>query len=95
MKLVWFPQALSDLQQATNHIALDNPEAARKVAQRIYTAVDILIDHPHIGRPGRVPRTRELVITGIPFIVPYRVRGDDVELLDVIHTSRRWPETFE
>ena len=46
---------------------------------------------PAIGRPGRVLGTRELVIGRLPYIVPYRVREKDIEILRVLHTSRRWP----
>ena len=54
-------------------------------------AVELLATHPASGRIGRVPGTRELVITGTPYIVPYRVRGDAVEILRVFHGARKWP----
>lgn len=44
-----------------------------------------------MGRPGRVPGTRELVIANTPFLVPYRVKGDTVIVLRVFHGARRWP----
>jgi toxin ParE1/3/4 len=47
---------------------------------------------PHRGRPGRWPGTRELVIPRTPYIVPYRVQGDLIEILRVFHGARRWPE---
>ena len=45
-----------------------------------------------MGRPGRVLGTRELVIGGLPYIIPYRVRDNYVDILRVLHTSRRWAE---
>jgi toxin ParE1/3/4 len=54
----------------------------------------MLTKHPHIGRAGRVPETRELVVAKTPYIVPYRVRGDEVEILAVFHGARRWPDGF-
>jgi toxin ParE1/3/4 len=48
---------------------------------------------PGSGSPGRVPKTRELVIVGSPYYVPYRIVGDSVEVLRVIHGARPWPET--
>jgi toxin ParE1/3/4 len=54
----------------------------------------LLADNPHMGRPGRVPGTRELVVTRTPYIVPYRVRGDTLEILRVYHGARRWPDTL-
>jgi toxin ParE1/3/4 len=44
-----------------------------------------------MGRPGRIEGTRELVITGTPFIVTYRIRRNDLQILAVMHTSRKWP----
>jgi toxin ParE1/3/4 len=54
--------------------------------------VRLLVELPHRGRPGRWPGTRELVIPRTPYIVPYRVRGDFIEILRVFHGARRWPD---
>ena len=51
----------------------------------------LLARHAVPGRPGRVLGTRELVIQGLPYIIPYRVRDNHVEILRVLHTARRWP----
>jgi len=53
-----------------------------------------LSDHPNAGRPGRVHGTRELVITDTPFILPYRVVRNTVQILRVLHGARKWPEQF-
>jgi toxin ParE1/3/4 len=47
---------------------------------------------PAIGRPGRVAGTRELVVSGTPYIVPYRVRGERVQIITVLHSAQRWPD---
>ncbi|MBP8310201.1 MAG: type II toxin-antitoxin system RelE/ParE family toxin, partial [Burkholderiaceae bacterium] len=73
------------------HIATDDPVSARLVVQRILEAVATLADQPALGRPGRVPGTRELVVPKTRYLVPYRVRGDAIEILRVFHTSRRLP----
>lgn len=52
----------------------------------------MLVSHPEIGRPGRSDGTRELVLTGTPYILPYRVRDGRVEILAVFHTSRHRPD---
>jgi toxin ParE1/3/4 len=80
-----------NLDAEADYIASDNPAAASHVVQRINRAVQRLQQHPAMGRPGRVPGTRELVISGTPYIIPYRVRGEDVELLRVFHAARKWP----
>jgi plasmid stabilization system protein ParE len=62
--------------------------------QRVLDAVAQLERQPGLGRPGRVPGTRELVVGHTRFIVPYRVRAETVEILRVFHTSRRLPERW-
>jgi plasmid stabilization system protein ParE len=64
--------------------------AAGQVA-RIVKAVATLPEFPQSGRPGRRAGTRELVVAKTPFVVAYRVRGDLVEILRVLHGARRWP----
>jgi addiction module RelE/StbE family toxin len=94
LKLRWSAPALSDLEEIGDYIARDNMAAADRVVTCILDHVDMLTTQPHIGRPGRVPETRELVVADTPYIVPYRVRGDDVQILAVLHGARRWPQGF-
>jgi toxin ParE1/3/4 len=95
MRLRWTAPALRDLDALGDYIAGDDPAAATRIVTRIFDQTDRLAKHPHIGRPGRVPGTRELVIKDTPYIVPYRVRDGAVELLAVFHGAREWPEKFE
>jgi toxin ParE1/3/4 len=90
--LQWSREAVADLAALREFVAQDNPAAARRVALRVMAAVELLPDNPHMGRPGRVPGTRELVVSETPYIVPYRVRNGRVEILRVYHGARRWPE---
>ena len=95
MTVIWSREAIDDLVSLRTFISERDPEAARKVALHILDSVEQLLpDHPGAGRPGRVPGTRELVIAGTPFIVPYRVQGATVQILRVYHAARRWPERF-
>ncbi len=57
--------------------------------------VESLLKFPFRGRPGRVPDTRELVVSGTPFVIPYTVEGDRIAVLAVLHGARRWPEGVE
>lgn len=95
MRVVLSPQAREDLRQIFLYIAEDNPLAARLVLTRIRERIEELRDHPHGGRPGRVPGTRELVIAKTPYLAPYQVIGDTLQILRVYHGSRQWPERFE
>jgi addiction module RelE/StbE family toxin len=91
MRIRWLKAALRNLQQEAEYIAQEDPAAALRVVGRIGDAVRYLEDHPSMGRAGRVPGTRELVVSGTQYIVPYRVRGQDIEILRVFHTARKWP----
>ncbi|ABA56968.1 Plasmid stabilization system [Nitrosococcus oceani ATCC 19707] len=87
-------KALQNLDAEAAYIAQDNPAAARRVVQTIVDAINLLSDNPALGRPGRVPGTRELVVADTHYLVPYRVRPrlQQIEVLRVFHTSRRLPE---
>ena len=92
MRVRWLRRALRNLDEEAEYIARDNPDAAARIVHRIAASVDRLANHPASGRTGRVPGTRELVVSGTPYIVPYRVRDEAVEILRVFHASRKWPE---
>jgi toxin ParE1/3/4 len=94
MEVRWVRLALDDLDEAGEFIAQDNPKAASRVLKHIRDAVKMLADHPHAGRAGRIPGTREMVIAGTPFIIPYRVVEDTVQILRVLHGKRKWPKGF-
>ncbi|WP_036296742.1 type II toxin-antitoxin system RelE/ParE family toxin [Methylosinus sp. PW1] len=95
MKVLWTRPALRDLEQIGDYVSRDNPAAAAKLIARICERVDALAQQPSLGRPGRVPQTRELVIAGTPFLAPYRVRAEVVEILAIFHGARLWPGEFE
>jgi toxin ParE1/3/4 len=90
----WLRRALKNLDEEAEYIARDDPEAAARLVERIAASVDRLASYPALGRHGRVPGTRELMIAGTAYVVPYRVRGESVEILRIFHGARRWPEKF-
>jgi len=94
MRVKWLRTALTNLDEIADFIAQDNPKAAHQVVAHIYKQVEILADQPALGRLGRIHGTRELVIGGLPFIIPYRVRAGKVEILRVLHSARQWPKKF-
>jgi toxin ParE1/3/4 len=94
VKIVWTAPALRDLEAIGDYIARDNRAAAVDTAS-ILESVDKLATFPQAGRAGRVPGTRELVVPNTPFIAPYRVRRERVEILAVFHGARRWPEKLD
>ena len=95
MRVRWLRTALANLDAEAEYIAEDNPGAAGRAVQKILRAVDLLKKNPALGRAGRVAGTRELVVAETPYIIPYRVRGEAVEILRVFQAARKWPETFK
>jgi toxin ParE1/3/4 len=91
LKIKTSQRALSDLQATKNYISQDHPKAAIKVVQRVIEAIEHIATFPGIGRAGRVPRTKELVVSGTPLIIVYQVRYDTLFIVRVIHSSRKWP----
>ena len=87
----WLRRALNDLNAEAEFLAASDPERASAFVATVVEAVRRLTVQPGLGRPGRLPGTRELVLSGWPYIIPYRVREDVVEVLRVFHTSRRPP----
>ena len=94
MRVRWLRKALRNLDDEAAYIATDDSAAARLVVKRVLDAVSSLAEQPGLGRPGRVPSTRELIVAKTRYIVPYRVRGETVEILRVFHTSRRLPDRW-
>lgn len=91
MRVEWHPLAVSDLAELVTYIAADNPSAAYRVHDDLRSQTDRLVRLPEMGRPGRVPGTRELVITDTPYIAAYRITGELITILRVLHGARRWP----
>jgi toxin ParE1/3/4 len=95
MTLLWSPEAIDDLASLRTYISVDDPAAAKRIALHlIHSVEELLANNPQLGHPGRVPGTRELVIPKTPFVVPYRVHNDALQILRVYHHARRWPEHF-
>ena len=92
MNIIWSPTARADLEQIESYISERNPPSAAKMTTTILRAIEDLRHFPAIGRVGRVPGTRELVIAGTPYIVPYRVVERGLEIIAVMHGRRRWPD---
>lgn len=88
----WLRKALKSLEKAYDYIAREDAGAAIGVVLKIQVATEQLAEFPEMGRAGRVERTRELVISNSQYIVIYRVKGKTVEILRVLHSSKRYPD---
>ncbi|MDZ7923736.1 MAG: type II toxin-antitoxin system RelE/ParE family toxin [Marinagarivorans sp.] len=96
MQIKWLNKALQNLNDEAEYIAQDDPKAAQQVVKRIVAAINLLADNPNLGSSGRIHGTRELVVAGTRYIVPYRVNPhlQCVEILRVFHASRRLPKRW-
>ena len=92
MRIRWTRRASRNLDAIESYVEVDDPVAAAKTVLKVTRAVSRLAEHPQLGRAGRVPGTRELLVAGTPYIAAYRVKGRIVEILVVLHGAMRWPE---
>ncbi|MFM9858625.1 type II toxin-antitoxin system RelE/ParE family toxin [Pseudoxanthobacter sp. M-2] len=89
MRVVWTRGALADVDQIQDFVAQDRPIAAHQLAIALIGRTNALLaDNPFACRRGRAVGTRELVVTGTPYIVIFRVR-DIVEVLAVVHGAHK------
>jgi toxin ParE1/3/4 len=91
MIVEWSVFAMADREAIFDYIEADSPRAAVSIDDRIEARVEGLARFPEMGRPGRIEGTRELVISGTPYIAAYRIVGDTVRILRVLHGAQQWP----
>lgn len=91
MKIKLAKLAAQDLQSTQNYISQDKPNAALTVIKRVVEAIENIATFPGIGRAGRVPHTKELVVSGTSLIIVYQVKQDTLYIVRIIHTARKWP----
>lgn len=94
MQIRWTKKAKQNLLCVEKYIAEDNPTAAIKTVLKIIEKIGILAEHPNVGRSGRVFGTQELVISGSPYLVIYRIKINCVEILRVLHSAMPWPDSI-
>jgi len=97
VRIEWSPVALDDRDRIFDYydIEQDSPRAAIAIDERIARQIEVLIDHPEFGRPGRVDDAGELVISKTPYVVAYRIIGDAIRILRVLHGKQLWPDDIQ
>lgn len=91
MEIKWLRKAIANLEAEFRYIAEDDPQAAERFVNEVWRLTQLLKEQPAMGREGRVPETRELILHNYPYIIPYRVRNNTIQILRVFHTHRRIP----
>lgn len=94
MRLTWSALAIADRMAIFDFIVQENPAAAIRIDTKIEAGIRQLLQFPESGRTGRVPGTRELVITGTPYIAAYSVLSDRIRVLRVLHGAQVWPDSL-
>jgi toxin ParE1/3/4 len=92
VKVEWSALAMEDRDRIFDYIESESPKAAIQVDIRIEEQVDQLVQFPELGRLGRIDDTRELVISQTSYVLPYRVYGNVVRILRVLHCAQQWPD---
>jgi toxin ParE1/3/4 len=94
MHLEWSVFARSDRKSIFDYIEADNPQAAITLDERIEECILNLVQFPLMGRTGRIEGTRELVINRTPYVAAYRVTGETITILRVLHGAQQWPDSI-
>jgi toxin ParE1/3/4 len=94
IQIEWTPLATTEAMELHRYIAEDSLAAANRQLGLVLESIQGLSLFPRKGRAGRVPGTRELVVTGTPYIVAYRLKATTIQILSILHAARRWPDAF-
>jgi len=94
LKVHWTMPAVNQIQNLFDYIAAENPPAAGRTVQRIREVVLLTARMPYAGRVGRVAGTREIRVTGTPYVTAYRIVENSIHVLAVFHGAQQWPESF-
>ncbi len=91
MELRWTEEAAFDLERIADYLFDRTPAHAEKVLRRIYDGPAALLKSPYRGRPGKKDGTREFVLPSLPYIVVYRIAGDAIHVIRILHGAQAWP----
>ena len=91
MRVLRTESAEADLDAIADYYGQLNVQATLHILDRIAQVEAVLSEYPYIGRTGRVNNTREIVVTGTPFILVYALDPHDLIVLRVLHGRQQWP----
>jgi toxin ParE1/3/4 len=94
VKIRWTMPAANHLANIFDRIADDEPAAAERTIRRIHEVIRRTAGMPYSGRTGRVAGTREIAVSGTPYLVAYRIVDKTIHVLAVLHGAQDWPENF-
>ncbi|HUY80713.1 MAG TPA: type II toxin-antitoxin system RelE/ParE family toxin [Acidobacteriaceae bacterium] len=88
MQIRWTFNAAEDMEHIWDYLRAHHPEFAERTVRKVYDEIRTLAQTPRLGRIGRESGTRELVISGLPYIAVYRVKDETVEVLHIFHGAQ-------
>lgn len=91
MELRWTKEAAADLERIADYLFVHTPAHAERLVRALYDAPATLLTFPNRGRLGKKEGTRELVMSPLPYIVVYAVRGEAVYVVRILHGAQQWP----
>ncbi len=94
MKIVWLPWAIQDLSNIRDYIAEENPSAAKKVANIILKTVQLLSKQPYLGQATDIEDVYEKQVVDLPYLIPYRIINNQLQILRVFHESQQKPKKW-
>jgi toxin ParE1/3/4 len=92
MQIKWLKKALINLEHSAEYLQEQNPQSARDFVKEVHELTELLKANPAMGRPGRVFGTRELILQKFPYLIPYRVKDNRIEILRVLPTRMNQPD---
>jgi len=91
MQLRWSTAAENDLEEIDECLYEKSLQNAAEFIRKNYEAPSSLQNYPNLGRPGKKEGTRELVIGPLAYTVVYKITGDALNLLRILHGDQDWP----
>lgn len=92
MQIKWLRKALINLEHSAEYLHEHNPQSARDFVKEVHELTELLKENPAMGRLGRVFGTRELILNQFPYLIPYRVKNNCIEILRVFPTRMSQPD---
>ena len=87
----WSQFAIDNFNESVDYLEQENPIAARKLTNLVENNIQLLVEFSHLGCEGRIFGTREFKISKFPYIIVYKVRGNCIEIVDVLPTKVQYP----
>jgi len=91
MELRWTEEATDDLEHIAGYLLTHTPGRALDLIRAVYDAPSDLLRFPNRGRQGKKQGTRELVLSPLPYIVVYKILGDNIFVVRILHGAQKWP----